>query len=74
MSEKPTAYPIWANKETEQLVEGGLEMRDWFAGMVLPTLVEYSYNNNFSIHGTAREAYVIADAMMKARKGQQNVK
>lgn len=42
----------------------GMELRDWFAGQALVALI-HEYDD---AEPTAKKAYEMADAMMKARK------
>jgi hypothetical protein len=45
----------------------GMELRDWFAGMVLQAACQ-----NNSSYDAARLAYEYADAMMEIRNEEQN--
>lgn len=44
----------------------GLSLRDWFAGKVLPQAYAESRSGSFDV--IARDAYAMADAMLKARE------
>jgi hypothetical protein len=46
-------------------VDGGMTLRDYFAIRVLPTLIA---NNQTDLNEDVRDAYMIADAMLKARE------
>lgn len=62
--------------EAEEILSGGITMRDWFAGMALNgflsdiNMVEKAHKtfgqNKFALE-LALDAYVMADAMIKAR-------
>ena len=43
----------------------GMSLRDWFAGMVLAKIVHSGVNK--TANGDAVDAYMYADAMLKAR-------
>ena len=49
-------------------VEGGLTIRDWFAGMALQGMTANALWDTESRDGIARLAYLCADAMLAARK------
>mgnify|MGYP000194490858 CR=1 FL=1 len=55
----------------EYLPEGGMTLRDWFAGQAIGGLCADPSNHQlFSGHGDAAiNAYAIADAMLAARGG-----
>ena len=74
MSNKQPAYPqAWefeGNDGTTYRVHSdpGMSLRDWFAGQVLGAVCskrDFNYSDD-----VATWAYVIADAMMKARDAQ----
>lgn len=54
------------------LTQTGMDLRDWFAGQalngVIAIMVEDARNSKVSIKDYTEKAYVIADAMMEARK------
>ena len=70
MKKQPKAFPIVIDRETQKandtnfaIQEEGLTIRDYFAARAMTyTLTDYE---SYSI--AVKEAYVIADAMMKAR-------
>ena len=47
---------------------GCMSLRDWFAGQALAGML--ANDSNQSAEGDARVAYLIADAMLAARKGK----
>jgi hypothetical protein len=49
-------------------VEGGLTIRDWFAGMALQGMTANALWDTESRDGIARLAYLSADAMLAVRK------
>ena len=54
--------------ESRMDVEGGLTIRDWFAGMALQGMTANALWDTESRDGIARLAYLCADAMLAARK------
>lgn len=61
-----SAFPVTVPLEF-QFVNGGMSLRDWFAGMALQGLLANGADNDTSIIAPVR-AYSIADDMIKARK------
>lgn len=69
----PRAFPVTGG-------EGGMSLRDWFAGMALQGMLNHSTEeahpstlNNAGTtigEGYADSAYVFADAMLKVRDAQ----
>jgi len=59
------AYPIMYKHPTTGLIveELGMELRDWFAGQVLPELI-----GGAGMEDITKAAYKWADAMMKQRE------
>ena len=47
--------------------EGGMSLRDWFAGQALPMLIDIAHDEEWGIAETAGKAYLMADAMLAAR-------
>ncbi len=45
------------------LIQSGMSLRDYFAGKAMQALAQENY-----FDATARQAYMIADAMLKARE------
>jgi len=45
------------------LIQSGMSLRDYFAGKAMQALAQGNY-----FDATARQAYMIADAMLKARE------
>lgn len=61
------AFPVAMEaREGSEPVEYGMSLRDWFAGMALTGLISQSPKEQ-SAAEFARQAYVCADAMIKAR-------
>ena len=54
--------------ESRMDVEGGLTIRDWFAGMALQGMNANPSLDKSATKEIAREAYSMADAMLDARK------
>jgi len=61
------AYPIMYKHPTTGLIveHEGMELRDWFAGQVLPELIGGAGMENIT-----KAAYKWADAMIKARENK----
>ena len=59
------AFPTSMNEGYPQIIQGGMDLRDWFAGQVLPTLIGGAGMENIT-----KAAYKWADAMMKARENK----
>lgn len=53
------AFPV----AHSHLIQSGMSLRDYFAGKAMQALAQGNY---FDV--TARQAYMIADAMLKARE------
>jgi hypothetical protein len=48
--------------------EGGMDLRDWFAGLAMQALLEHiDIRHEISQIGVADRAYQMADVMMKAK-------
>ena len=64
----PNGNPCWNYHETGS----GMTLRDWFAGQVAADLTkDLSVDPSdcpYDDHDLARDAYMIADAMLEARK------
>ena len=52
------AFPVTHS----HLIQSGMSLRDYFAGKAMQALAQGNY-----FDATARQAYMIADAMLKAR-------
>ena len=59
----PPAFPQYITSNNGAYVYGGMTLRDYMAAKATQALVEKSYFDT-----TARLAYEIADAMLKARE------
>ena len=68
------AYPYMHKHPTSgQTTEsGGMDLRDWFAGMALQGLLTAEIVGDYSNEHVAEIAYRIADVMMKQRKEVPN--
>ena len=68
------AYPYMHKHPTSgQTTEsGGMDLRDWFAGMTLQGLLTAEIVGDYSNEHVAEIAYRIADVMMKQRKEVPN--
>jgi hypothetical protein len=65
------AYPYMHKHPTSGQTEiaAGMDLRDWFAGLALPTAIkEVEDAESYNLSDVAEIAYQYADAMMKARK------
>jgi len=52
------------NEGYPQIIQGGMDLRDWFAGLALPVIMP---DRRTYPMDAAKAAYEFADAMMKAR-------
>lgn len=59
------AFPVPGDQPHVQM--NGMSLRDWFAGQALAGLYA-SWPHDCDQHGLAHDAYLAADAMMKARQ------
>jgi len=59
MTDNPNAFPITNNTRS-----GGMSLRDYFAGQALAAL---RCNDGVIVESLAANAYLVADAMLKAR-------
>ncbi len=50
------------------VTEGGMDLRDWFAGQALAGLCANPYNSKFSARAIVDSAYDLADCAMERRK------
>ena len=48
--------------------QDGMDLRDWFAGMALTSIALHGIEMDDSPSEIAKTAYVLAEAMMEARK------
>lgn len=49
----------------EEITSGGMELRDYFAAKAMQAMLAWEDAGNFNV---SKEAYMMADAMMEARK------
>ena len=63
------AFPLHFKHPTTGLIveEQGMDLRDWFAGMALPSLAD-DLDIGLTFEQVAGDAYKIADAMIKQRE------
>jgi len=68
------AYPYMHKHPTsgQTTISEGMDLRDWFAGLVLQGIYAKGNFPTGIMFDTAKEAYAIADEMMKARKEVPN--
>lgn len=65
MKYSQSAFPYILNlKDGSSVVSNGMTLRDYFAASVLPQCFEVSTTTDIA----AKEAYRMADAMLKARE------
>ena len=58
------AFPTSQSEQYPQIIEGGMDLRDYFAAKAMQAVaVKHSHEGD-----VARNAYKIADAMIKQRK------
>ncbi|MCF6120854.1 hypothetical protein L2449_28935 [Mesorhizobium muleiense] len=63
-----TAYPKDGPSCGVIIAEGGMSLRDWFAGQALAGDLAATPNCRPSIIGSAERAYAYADAMLAERR------
>jgi hypothetical protein len=69
------AYPYMHKHPTsgQTTMSEGKDLRDWFAGKALQGLLAHKpWETIYSPQGISKEAYDLADAMMKQRKEVPN--
>jgi hypothetical protein len=74
------AFPTSMNEGYPQIIQGGMDLRDWFAGQAmahaqLPTHIrqdswKIDRMDEFPYDQFAKVIYKMADAMMKARENK----
>jgi hypothetical protein len=59
--------------QSKMIAEGGMSLRDWFAGMIIGGIVSDPTVRSLdhSAPGHAKTAYIVADAMLAARTGKE---
>ena len=69
-AENPPAFPVMVKTPNGVFPEGGMTLRDWFAGRAVGLCVKQTKTimTDTTAKEVAEDAYRIADAMMKARK------
>ena len=66
---KPPEFPAFPICAGHHVFHTGMELRDWFAGQALAGMMASSSSYMMTRTDTAHWAYVMADAMIAARKG-----
>jgi hypothetical protein len=66
-----TASPMW------EVTESGMTLRDYFAAKAMQTLLGSEYTSEHGLYegwtrALAHESYMIADAMLRARKASND--
>ncbi|WP_243838440.1 MULTISPECIES: hypothetical protein [Providencia] len=72
------AYPASGHPDMQFVAQEGMELRDYFAAKALNAVIIGIYNDataqqvyhNWSADDFAKEAYTLADAMLKARSNK----
>ena len=69
-----TIFPTkgWSSNDGLWVNFVGLTKREWFAGMALQGMIASGDANDNQIGVIAQEAYKLADAMIRAGKGENN--
>jgi hypothetical protein len=65
------AFPNGIITNKDGLIVGGqegMDLRDYFAAQAVQALIPTGIENNLGVEFLAKDAYKIADAMMKARE------
>lgn len=76
----PSTTPLYSPEKGTMIgrqEHGGMELRDWFAGLALNSMYT-AYCNQAQIHGwdenwktlVAKDCYTVADAMMEAKNAK----
>ena len=68
------AYPYMHKHPTsgQTEIEAGMDLRDWFAGLAMPTAIKEVENaESYHLSDVAIIAYQYADAMMKQRNKKE---
>ena len=63
---QPEQYDFYGSSTVE--MEGGLQLRDYFAARALNGVIAHPQGNAGDWETAAKNAYLAADAMMEARK------
>jgi hypothetical protein len=68
----PQKYPIDASEQhhwVDNPLDRGMDLRDYFAAKAMQAIIsnEHTEELHSDAHSIAQDAYVVADAMMKAR-------
>jgi len=66
------AFPTSMNEGYPQIIQGGMDLRDYFAAKAMSEMFDAGWISSGDIHDVdldyiAKWAYITADAMMKAR-------
>jgi hypothetical protein len=61
------AFPTSQSERYPQIIEGGMDLRDYFAAKAMHYWL-CNPINNIQIENLCKGAYQVADAMMEARK------
>jgi len=65
----PSTEPIYGNNVVGVKENSGMDLRDYFAGIALPTAIrEMEEAESYDLNDVGIVAYQYADAMMKARE------
>ena len=63
------AFPTSQSERYPQIIEGGMDLRDYFAAKALQGMLASHDPNKYWVPSeVAKAAYMTADAMMEARK------
>jgi len=54
-----------------EYIDKGMTLRDYFAAAALQVLLADGYHKSYKYCNVAEDAYMLADAMIEARKGTQ---
>ena len=61
----PSIDPVYKNDIVEMKISFGMDLRDYFAAKAMQAMLSWEDCGNFNV---SKEAYQMADAMMKARE------
>jgi len=65
---KELAFPLVAKDKTGMMINMGMSLRDYFAAKAMTGLLTAEIVGEYSNEHVAEIAYLIADAMLKARE------
>ena len=68
MKDKLKVHPSKYNEFGDTIENDGMDLRDYFANSAMQELIKYYYATDKFIENIPKQAYLIADAMLKQRE------